>query len=168
MVATKVPHSGGLVILSPLVQSPEHNVVLISRNVDVEYNRILHVAGGEHTGIVINKLINGKPNLKCDVSLSFSVWLRNGDMKKQENRCFRFRFFEDTENTDKHAVAQQFFRDLVSIFPRDYVTFLKRVLKLMQNNYGSLREIEIDMQFAKENETYQMPDPKQYGKFYTP
>ncbi|VDM22919.1 unnamed protein product [Wuchereria bancrofti] len=80
----------------------------------------------------------------------------------QENRCFRFRFFEDTENTDKHAVAQQFFRDLVSIFPRDYVTFLKRVLKLMQNNYGSLREIEIDMQFAKENETYQMPDPKQY------
>ncbi|VDO20074.1 Uncharacterized protein BM_BM4648 [Brugia malayi] len=162
MVATKVPRSGGLVVLSPLVQSSEHNVVLISRNVDVKYNQILHVAGGEHTGIVINKLINGKPNLKCDISLSFSVWLRKGDMKKQENRCFRFRFFEDTENADKHAVAQQFFRDLVSIFPRDYVTFLKRVLKLMQNSYGSLREIEIDMQFAKENETYQMPDPKQY------
>uniref|UniRef100_A0A8R1XZS4 Winged helix-turn-helix domain-containing protein n=1 Tax=Onchocerca volvulus TaxID=6282 RepID=A0A8R1XZS4_ONCVO len=162
MVATKIPHSGGLVVLSPLVQSPEHNVVLISRNIDVEYNRILHVAGGEHTGIVINKLINGEPNLICDVTLSFSVWLRNGDMKKQENRCFRFRFFEDIENADKHATAQQFFRDLVSVFPRDYVTFLKRILKLMQSNYGALREIEIDMQFAKENETYQMPDPKQY------
>uniref|UniRef100_A0A0R3RT31 SAM_MT_ERG6_SMT domain-containing protein n=1 Tax=Elaeophora elaphi TaxID=1147741 RepID=A0A0R3RT31_9BILA len=162
MVATKVPHSGGLVVLSPLVQSPEHNVVLISRNVDVEYNRVLHVAGGEHTGIVINKLTDGKPNLKCDVALNFSVWLRDGDMKKQENRCFRFRFFEDVENDDKHATAQQFFRDLVSVFPRDYVTFLKRILKLMQNDYGALQEIEIDMQFAKENETYQMPDPKQY------
>lgn len=47
----------------------------------------------------------------------------------------------------------------------DYVTFLKRILKLMQNDYDALREIEIDMQFAKENETYQMPDPKQYGRF---
>lgn len=36
----------------------------------------------------------------------------------------------------------------------------------MQSDYGALREIEIDMQFAKENETYQMPDPKQYGKFH--
>ncbi|VDK68062.1 unnamed protein product [Litomosoides sigmodontis] len=162
MVATKVPHSGGLVVLSPLVQGPEHNVVLISRGTDVECNRILHVAGGEHTGIVINKLIDGKPNLKCDVALNFSVWLRNGDMQKQENRCFRFRFFDDTEVSNKHATAQQFFRDLVSVFPRDYVTFLKRILKLMQNDYGAVREIEIDMQFAKENEAYKMPDPKQY------
>ncbi|EFO27506.2 hypothetical protein LOAG_00970 [Loa loa] len=162
MVATKAPYSGGLVVLSPLVQSPEHNVVLISRNIEVEYTCILHVAGGEHTGIVINKLTDGKPNLKCDVSLTFSVWLRNGNMKKQENRCFRFRFFEDTGSADKHAIAQQFFRDLVNIFPRDYVTFLKRILKLMQNDYVALREIEIDMQFAKEDETYQMPDPKQY------
>uniref|UniRef100_A0A915PWD2 Nucleoside phosphorylase domain-containing protein n=1 Tax=Setaria digitata TaxID=48799 RepID=A0A915PWD2_9BILA len=162
MVATKVPHSGGLVVLSSLVQGEEHNVVLVSRNIDVECGRILHVAGGEHTGIIINKFSDGKPNLKCDVALSFSVWLRNGDMKKQENRSFRFRFFNDLESVDKHSTAQQFFRDLVNAFPRDYVTFLKRILKLMQSGYGTLREIEIDMQFAKENEAYQMPDPKEY------
>lgn len=46
------------------------------------------------------------------------------------------------------------------------MTFLKRILKLVQSGYSALREIEIDMQFAKENETYQMPDPKQYGRFH--
>lgn len=35
----------------------------------------------------------------------------------------------------------------------------------MQGGYGTVREVEIDMQFAKENETYQMPDPKEYGNF---
>ncbi|MCP9259482.1 hypothetical protein DINM_002426 [Dirofilaria immitis] len=140
MVASKTSHSGGLVVLSPLVQSPDHNVVLISRNIDVEYNRILHVAGGEYTGIIINKFIDGEPR----------------------KPLFSFPLFDGTENSDKHAIAQQFFRDLVTVFPKDYVTFLKRILKLFQSDYGALQEIEIDMQFAKENETYQMPDPKQY------
>lgn len=38
----------------------------------------------------------------------------------------------------------------------------------MQSDYGAVREIEIDMQFAKENESYQMPDPNQYGRFNKP
>ncbi|VDN06584.1 unnamed protein product [Thelazia callipaeda] len=164
MVATEACHSSKFVVLSSLVQSPEYNVVLISRNIDFENNQILHVAGGEHTGIVVNKLADEKPNPKCDVLLSFSVWLRSGNIKKQENRCFRFRFYDSDQSADKHAIAQQFFRDLINSFPRDYVTFLKRILKLMQGGYEMLREIEIVMQFAKENETYQMPDPNEYGK----
>lgn len=42
---------------------PQLNFLKIFRDIDVECNRILHVAGGEHTGIVINKLIDGKPSL---------------------------------------------------------------------------------------------------------
>uniref|UniRef100_A0A183CZH7 PNP_UDP_1 domain-containing protein n=1 Tax=Gongylonema pulchrum TaxID=637853 RepID=A0A183CZH7_9BILA len=52
--------------------------------------------------------------------------------------------------------------DFLELHFLDYVAFLKRVLKLMQTGYGTMREVEIDMQFAKENETYQMPDPKEY------
>ncbi|VDK31337.1 unnamed protein product [Gongylonema pulchrum] len=51
--------------------------------IDVEMGDVLHVAGGEHAGIVVNRLADEKPNSKCDVALSFAVWLRSGDIKKQ-------------------------------------------------------------------------------------
>lgn len=45
----------------------------------------------------------------------------------------------------------------------DYVTFLKRVMKQLQSGYNTLREVEIDIRFAKDGEIYNMPDPKDYG-----
>lgn len=155
-------YGSGLVVLTPLIQSVQHNVVRISRSNNLEAKEILHIAGGEHTGIIINRLSDEKPNLKCDVALSFSVWLSDGNTKKQENRQLRFRFYADADHAVKHSVAQQFFKDLVTVFPKDYVTFLKRVLKQMQSGYLALREVEIDMQFAKEEEAIQMPDLKEY------
>ncbi|KHN71410.1 hypothetical protein Tcan_02278 [Toxocara canis] len=56
----KTPTNTGLVVLTPLVQSTEHNVVRISRVSDLEKDHVLHIAGGEHTGIIINKLIDGE------------------------------------------------------------------------------------------------------------
>lgn len=156
------PPGGRLVILTPLVTSSEHNVVRISRGNAVKEGQLLHVAGGEHTGIIVNKLVDEKPDEGCDVALSFSVWLRTGNAEKQEVRCLRFRFSDDIEDDEKHSIASKFFRDIVAAFPKDYVTFLKQVLKLLQNGYRPLQEVEIDMQFAEDNETSQMPDPKQY------
>lgn len=45
----------------------------IFRNSEVEYNQILHVAGGEHTGIVINKLTDGKPSLSNFLLLNMYI-----------------------------------------------------------------------------------------------
>ncbi|KHN89074.1 hypothetical protein Tcan_09422 [Toxocara canis] len=84
---------------------------------------------------------------------------------EQEIRQLRFRFYDDVELAQKHSLAQQFFKDLVSSFLKDYVTFLKRILKLMQGGYLPLHEVEIDMQFAKDEEAIQMPDIKEYGVF---
>uniref|UniRef100_A0A9J2Q2Q3 SAM-dependent methyltransferase Erg6/SMT-type domain-containing protein n=1 Tax=Ascaris lumbricoides TaxID=6252 RepID=A0A9J2Q2Q3_ASCLU len=160
--SNKTPSDSGLVVLTPLIQSAEHNVVRISRMSDLEKVHVLHIAGGEHTGIIINKLSDEEPSAKCDVALSFSVWVSDGVNRKQENRQLRFRFFDDVELIQKHTLAQQFFKDLVNSFLKDYVTFLKRILKLMQCGYLPLREIEVDMQFAKDDEAIQMPDIKEY------
>uniref|UniRef100_A0A915AIG3 SAM-dependent methyltransferase Erg6/SMT-type domain-containing protein n=2 Tax=Parascaris univalens TaxID=6257 RepID=A0A915AIG3_PARUN len=160
--SNKTPSDSGLVVLTPLVQSTEHNVVRISRMSDLEKVHVLHIAGGEHAGIIINKLSDDKPSAKCDVALSFSVWVSDGVSRKQENRQLRFRFFDDVELIQKHTLAQQFFKDLVNAFLKDYVTFLKRILKLMQGGYLPVREVEVDMQFAKDDEAIQMPDIKEY------
>lgn len=36
-------------------------------------------------------------------------------------------------------------------------------MKQLQSGYNTLREVEIDIRFAKDGEIYNMPDPKDYG-----
>lgn len=57
--------------------------------------------------------------------LAFIKWSKS---PFQENRCFRFRFFDNAESSNKHATAQQFFRDLVSVFPRGNFIFKEKVI----------------------------------------
>uniref|UniRef100_A0A1I8ARL2 PNP_UDP_1 domain-containing protein n=1 Tax=Steinernema glaseri TaxID=37863 RepID=A0A1I8ARL2_9BILA len=151
------------IVLQPRLQGAEHNVVRIHRKQAIEEaDGVLHIAGGSHSGIVINKLNEHCDDIVPDVQLSFSVWLRDGDIRRQENRSLRFVFEEQTANNTKHAVAQQMFQELVTSFPKDYVTFMRSVLKMMQNGYESIDTVEIDMQLAAENEEMVMPDAKEY------
>ncbi|KAK0417059.1 hypothetical protein QR680_012811 [Steinernema hermaphroditum] len=153
----------GLIVLQPLLQSPEHNVVRIQRKQSINNtDSVLHIAGGSHSGIIVNKLSEECEDIVPEVQLAFSVWLRDGDTRRQENRALRFVFAEDTDNAARHTVAQQMFQELVTSFPKDYVTFMRSVLKMMQVGYDPINMVEIDMQLAAENEAMAMPDAKEY------
>lgn len=139
------------VVMTPKCKTPNSTTLLIERRVIEKTSDKMHVAGGEHTGIVINKeVVNGKSFFLMDMfnfilyteffmilengvdsppqlSLEFRVFLVSSQTGKhtQESRTLRFWFrslntingFSDTDNA---AVAQDFFRELVSPqeFPR--------------------------------------------------
>ena len=86
----------------------------------------LHVAGGEHQGIVINKEVEeGGEEVPSHLHLEFSVFLVNVNSGKhaQERRRLSFWFKSEMSNQERPRYAQQFFKQLVSPvqFPRGNV-----------------------------------------------
>ncbi|XP_023338723.1 uncharacterized protein LOC111709318 [Eurytemora carolleeae] len=123
----------------------------------------IHVAGGEHRGIVINKDggveeegVQGQPHL-C---LEFRVFLVNTSTNKhaQEKRVLSYWFKDEVEENSRAKLAQQFFKELVSPtqFPRDYVGFIKKIMKLMQTSYPGMRRVEVEL--TQELELDKLPD----------
>jgi len=55
-------------------------------------------------------------------------------------------------DSDQMRLAQAFFRDLVnpSNFPRDYVGFIMKIMKLMQLKYAAIKQIEVEMKLMEE------------------
>ena len=111
----------------------------------------LHVAGGAHKGIIINKNASlvWADSIPAGLSLEFCVFLVNGTtgMHTKESRQLRFWFKESVLESDHPKLAQEFFKTLVAPyeFPRDYVGFIKKIMKLMQQDYPQLRKIEVEM-----------------------
>jgi hypothetical protein len=101
-------------------------VLLIERKLVEQVGDRVHVAGGDHTGIIINKdtVVEQKSQrTPAQLSLEFRVFLvsANTGQHSQESRRIRFWFRDWLLNTDIQAhVAQEFFRELVSPkeFPR--------------------------------------------------
>lgn len=115
------------VVMTPKGKTSNSTVILIERKLVDNINERQHVAGGDHTGIIINKdTSNG--HAKCQLpqaqlSLEFRVFLVSGNTghHSQEARTLRFWFRSWILNEEKQAhVAQDFFRELVSPkeFPR--------------------------------------------------
>jgi len=111
----------------------------------------LHIAGGAHKGIVINKnasLVEEDPK-SAYVSLEFCVFLVSAvtGMHTKESRQLRFWFKDSVAETDHPKMAQEFFKALVAPFefPRDYVGFIKKIMKLVQHDYPLLRKVEVEM-----------------------
>ena len=86
--------------------------------------------------------------------LSFKVFLINTETQthNQENRQLRFWFMANVSESDKMRFAQQFFRDLVNPtnFPRDYIGFIMKIMKLMQIKYTNIRQIEVELKLVQE------------------
>ncbi|KAK0083658.1 hypothetical protein PV325_008432 [Microctonus aethiopoides] len=150
------------IVMTPKCKTAKSTTLIIERQAsnppsDKLNGQDVHVAGGDHKGIVINKhaitATNGiyKPAHLC---LEFRVFLVSAQTKKhtQESRTLQF-WFIDTLNESEHpSVAQEFFRELVSPqeFPRDYVGFIKKIMKLMQHKYLSIKKLEVELKQLEE------------------
>eukprot|EP00092_Neocalanus_flemingeri_P048321 GFUD01055068.1.p1 GENE.GFUD01055068.1~~GFUD01055068.1.p1 ORF type:complete len:592 (+),score=166.29 GFUD01055068.1:563-2338(+) len=121
----------------------------------------LHVAGGEHSGIVINKEVEaGGEEVPAHLCLEFRVFLVNANSGKhaQEKRVLSYWFKQEFPPVQRPRYAQDFFKQLVSPteFPRDYVGFIKKIMKLMQLSFPMFKKIEVELTQEKEIET--IPD----------
>lgn len=147
------------VVMTPKAKTENSTTLLIERKIIDPTNNggKVHIAGGEHTGIVINKEIHADQADESPphLTLEFRVYLVSSQTGKhtQESRKLQFWFRPITDNggssEDKRAtVAQDFFRELVSPkdFPRDYVGFIKKIMKLLQFGYESVAKVEIKLE----------------------
>lgn len=157
------------VVMTPKCKTANSTTLIVERKIVKKANDKMHVAGGEHTGIVINKETSSEngESQPASLVLEFRVFLVSAQTGKhtQESRTLRFWFREiaiqnghsnhhhNHSNGDEHAaVAQDFFRELVSPqeFPRDYVGFIKKIMKLMQRDYFSISKLEIELKQLEE------------------
>lgn len=114
------------VVMTPKGKTANSTVILIERQLIETIGDRQHVAGGDHTGIIINKdaLKNKKSQtVPPQLSLEFRVFLVSAQtgLHSQESRTLRFWFRPWLTDGDSQAqVSQDFFRDLVSPkeFPR--------------------------------------------------
>ncbi|KQS29942.1 uncharacterized protein LOC6549714 isoform X2 [Drosophila erecta] len=146
------------VVMTPRGKTANSTVILIERKLVDEINDRVHVAGGDHTGIIINKdTVAGQKSASkaAALSLEFRVFLVSANTGKhsQESRTLRFWFRDWLTNEEKQAhIAQDFFKELVSPqdFPRDYVGFIKKIMKLLQHGYSEIQSIEIELRILEE------------------
>ncbi|CAL7935032.1 unnamed protein product [Xylocopa violacea] len=117
----------------------------------------VHIAGGDHKGIVINKqaaaVTNGEV-CQAHLRLQFRVFLVSAQTGKhtQESRTLQFWFLDTVSEADHPSIAQEFFKELVSPqeFPRDYVGFIKKIMKLMLHKYSTIKKIEVELKQLEE------------------
>lgn len=121
------------VVMTPRGKTSNSTIILIERKLVEEIGDRQHVAGGDHTGIIINKdALKDQKSLQVapQLSLEFRVFLVSAHTGEhsQESRSLRFWFRPWLTDGDKQAhVAQDFFRELVSPkeFPRGKIESLK-------------------------------------------
>merc|ERR1719510_653466 len=122
----------------------------------------VHVAGGSNAGIIVNKQENADQddqwaNVAAHLCLEFRVFLVNLATKKytQEKRVLSYWFKELFPHNQRASAAQDFFKKLVAPmdFPRDYVGFIKKIMKLMQLDYPMMAKVEVEMTQEKEMDT---------------
>lgn len=117
----------------------------------LDKGNVMHEAGGDHRGIVINRLASrdDDDDNSPELSLEFRVFLTNvvTEVHTRESRELKFWFKPGVTKNDQRHLAQEFFKELVSPsdFPRDYVGFIKKIMKLMQVKYTNMRKVEIEM-----------------------
>lgn len=139
--------------MTPTKKGRGHTTIRMERvrQTEMDSSSVMHIAGGDHKGIIINKEAapaNGEV-LPSDLSLEFKVFLTNAtnNLHTQESRQLRFWFRPEISEAEQMHSVQDFFKDLVSPseFPRDYVGFIKKIMKLMQLSYTQIRMIEVEM-----------------------
>ncbi|XP_053682658.1 uncharacterized protein LOC128733081 isoform X2 [Sabethes cyaneus] len=153
-----LPPEDEQVVMTPRGKTANSTVLLIERKLVQQIGERTHVAGGDHRGIIINKDANTDHRLERSppqLSLEFRVFLvsANTGQHSQESRKIRFWFRNWLQDGDIQAhVAQDFFRELVSPkeFPRDYVGFIKKIMKQLQKGYNEIQAIEVELRILEQ------------------
>ncbi|XP_015183570.1 PREDICTED: uncharacterized protein LOC107070155 isoform X2 [Polistes dominula] len=150
------------IVMTPKCKTGNSTTLIIERQAleppTENGNDNVHVAGGDHKGIVINKqainVTNGDVSAPPHLCLQFRVFLVSTQTGKhtQESRTLEFWFSDTCSETEQPTVAQEFFRELVAPqeFPRDYVGFIKKIMKLMQHKYSSIKKLEVELKQLEE------------------
>ncbi|XP_072939369.1 uncharacterized protein [Epargyreus clarus] len=140
------------VIMTPKSKTSTSTILVVERKViEAEPSDKIHIAGGDHTGIIINKekVYENGVTEPCHAQLEFCVYLVSAatGSHTREARALRFWFKPEVALHDCPHEAQAFFRELVSPqdFPKDYVGFIKKIMKLMQNKYHQLKILEVEL-----------------------
>ncbi|XP_041970449.1 uncharacterized protein LOC121726881 isoform X2 [Aricia agestis] len=140
------------VIMTPKSKTATSTILVVERKViEAQPSDKIHVAGGDHTGIIINKeeVYENGITESCHAQLEFCVYLVSAATGKhtREARALRFWFKPEVPLHECPHEAQAFFRELVSPqdFPKDYVGFIKKIIKLMQNKYHRLKILEVEL-----------------------
>lgn len=140
--------------MTPGKKTPNSTTIMVERRpaagIRKEGAENLHVAGGAHKGIIINKASTAEEDpTPAELSLEFCVYLVSAatGMHTKESRQLRFWFKESVLENDQPCLAQEFFKALVAPtdFPRDYVGFIKKIMKLMQHEYPGLKKVEVEL-----------------------
>uniref|UniRef100_A0AAG5DY82 Nucleoside phosphorylase domain-containing protein n=2 Tax=Anopheles atroparvus TaxID=41427 RepID=A0AAG5DY82_ANOAO len=156
-VSSRIPDEEQ-VVMTPLGKTNTATVLLVERKLIEAVGERTHVAGGDHRGIIINKTAeepSGRQRDPAQLSLEFRVFLvsANTGQHSQESRRIKFWFRPWVTSDDVQAqVAQEFFRELVSPkeFPRDYVGFIKKIMKLLQKGYNEIQAVEIELRILEQ------------------
>lgn len=114
------------VVMTPRGKTLNSTVILVERKLVNSITERQHVAGGDHSGIIVNKDVNkGHKSTETvpHLSLEFRVFLVSGNtgQHSHESRTLRFWFRQWLLDAEKRAhIAQDFFRELVrpQEFPR--------------------------------------------------
>ncbi|XP_014470566.1 PREDICTED: uncharacterized protein LOC106742280 isoform X4 [Dinoponera quadriceps] len=151
------------IVMTPKCKTANSTTLIIERQAleppaqNGTENGNVHIAGGDHKGIVINKQAVAATNGEihpAQLCLQFRVFLVSGQTGKhtQEQRTLQFWFTEALPEAEQPSIAQEFFRELVTPqeFPRDYVGFIKKIMKLMQHKYPSIKKLEVELRQLEE------------------
>lgn len=88
------------------------------------------------------------------------MFLVNGQTGKhtQELRTLKF-WFRNFFGTEQATLAQEFFRDLIQPqdFPKNYVGFIKKIMKLLQYGFKDIVKIELVLRLIEESDVSEIP-----------
>ncbi|VDL59364.1 unnamed protein product [Hymenolepis diminuta] len=143
--------TGRVVAMTPKTVGNVKTIQVV-RDKSPDPSHVYHKGAGVHSGIIINK---EDPNAKDDsgtqeMQLEFTCLMYNNRTEEghAENRRLKFWFIEGTDHNSKLSDSYDFFKDLVNqeTFPKDYVGFIKRMMKLLQSDsYPNLRRVDLDI-----------------------
>lgn len=140
------------IVMTPKSKTANSTTLIIERQAidppkDIENESNVHIAGGDHKGIVINKRASTGASIEIWASdrrrdlifnLKFSIPVTNGvadpaqlclefrvflvsaqtGNHTQESRTLQFWFAKSLPSSDQPSIAQEFFRELVS--PKEF------------------------------------------------
>ncbi|CAH8827313.1 unnamed protein product [Trichobilharzia szidati] len=127
-------------------------IIRFERTKNLDESMVHHIAGGQHSGIIVNKECKLKlePTDVPEMQLQFTCVMFNNRTSEThaENRRLKFWFSKSAQQFDRLDESYDFFRELIdpNSFPRDYVGFLKKLLKQLHGTrYLRLRRVDLDI-----------------------